>query len=60
MSDPAELVVVRLVPGFVEGWVLAELAVLELLAGGFVEDGKGPFVEEGSRVSAAGGGARLD
>ena len=40
--------------------MLAELAVLELLTGGFVEDGKGPFVEEGNRVSAAGGGARLD
>ena len=38
--------------------MLEELAVLERLAGDFVEDGKGQFVEEGSRVGAAGGGAR--
>ena len=57
LAELAEFVGVQLVPYFVEGWVLAELVVLERLAGGFVEDGKGPFVDEGSRVGAAGGGA---
>ena len=41
-----------------EGWVFAELAVFEQMDGGFVEDRKGPLVEEGGRVGAAGGGAR--
>ena len=34
------------------------MAVLEQLDGGFIEDGKGPFVEEGGIVGAAVGGAR--
>ena len=34
------------------------MAVLERLVGGFVKDRKGPFVEEGSRVGVAVGGAR--
>ena len=38
--------------------MLRELAVLERLAGEFVKDRKGPFLEEGRRVGAAGGGAR--
>ena len=38
--------------------MFAELAVLKRLAGGFVKDNKGPLVEEGSRVGAAGGIAR--
>ena len=38
--------------------MFAELAVLKRLAGGFVDDGKVPLVEEGIRVGEAGGGAR--
>ena len=37
-------------------WVLSELAVFESLTGGFVEDGKSPFLEKGRRICAVGGG----
>ena len=33
-----------------------ELAVLEVLAGGWVKDREGPLGEEGVGISAAGGG----
>ena len=44
LVEPAEFVRVGLVPDLVEVWVLMELPVLKSLPGGFVEDGKGPFL----------------
>ena len=44
LAEPAEFVRVGLVPDLVEVWVLMELTVFESLPGGFVEDGKGPFL----------------
>ena len=56
MAEPAEFVRVGLVPDLVEVWVLAELAVLESLDGGLVEDGKGPLVDKGREICAPVGG----
>ena len=55
-AEPDEFVRVGLVPDLVEVWVLAELAVFESLPGGFVEDGKGPFLQKGRGICASGGG----
>ena len=44
LADSAEFVGVGIVPDLVEVWVLTELTVFESLPGGFVEDGKGPFL----------------
>ena len=55
MAEPAEFVRVVLVPDLVEVWVLAELAVFEILTGGLVKDGKGPLVEKGRGICAPGG-----
>ena len=56
MAEPAEFVRVGLVPDLVEVWVLAELAVFEILTGGLVKDGKGPFFEKGRGLCVTGGG----
>ena len=56
MAEAAEFVGVRVVPDLVEVWMFAELSVFKRLSCGFVEDGKGPLVYEGSGVVAAGCG----
>ena len=44
LAEPAEFVRVGLVPDLMEVWVLTELTVFKSLPGGFVENGKGPFL----------------
>ena len=56
MAEPSEFVQVGIVSDLVEVWVLAELAVFGSLASGFIEDGKGPFLQKGRGICEAGGG----
>ena len=56
LAESAEFVRVGLVPDLVEVWVLAELAVIERLTGGLVEDGKGQLVEKGKGICVPSGG----
>ena len=44
LAESAEFVRLKLVTDLVEVWVLTELTVFESLPGGFVEDGKDPFL----------------
>ena len=56
LAEPDKFVRVGIVPDLVEVWVLVELAVLEHLTGGLVEEGKVPLVDNGRWICAPGGG----